>query len=79
MISFALSVKDFVPQTANAEKFIARMKKASHLWGGDFSRVDTPHFDKQLDANSFSYNAKFNLNQNQIASGAPIELQTISD
>jgi len=65
-------------QTVNAEKFIARMKKASHRWGGDFGRVDTPHFDKQLDASSFSYDAKFYLNQNQIASGAPIELQTIS-
>jgi len=66
-------------QTAGAEKFIARMKKASHRWGGDFSRVDTPHFDKQLDSNSFSYDAKFYLNQNQIASGAPIEVQTITD
>jgi len=66
-------------QTADAEKFIARMKKASHRWGGDFGRVDTPHFDKQLDASSFSYDAKFYLNQKQIVSGAPIELQTISD
>ena len=65
-------------QTTNAEKFIARMKKASHRWGGDFARVDTPHFDKQLDASSFSYDAKFYLNQKQIASGAPIEVQTIS-
>ena len=66
-------------QTANAEKFIARMKKASYRWGGDFGRVDTPHFDKQLDASSFSYDAKFYLNQTQITSGAPIELQSISD
>jgi len=40
-------------QTENSDKFIMEMKKNLYRWGGNFSHVDTPHFDKQLNANSF--------------------------
>lgn len=65
-------------QTANADKFIKTIKKGLFRWGGDFSHVDTPHFDKQLNANSFDYEAKFFLNQKQLSSGDPIEKQLIT-
>jgi hypothetical protein len=60
-------------QTNNADLFIDAMKKGNYRWGGDFTLVDTPHFDKQLDSNTFDYDAKFFLNQKQITSGDPIE------
>jgi len=71
--------KDFKKkkQTANADKFIKAMKKGLYRWGGDFSQTDTPHFDKQLNANTFDYDAKFFLNQKQLSSGDPIEKQLI--
>lgn len=64
-------------QTTNADKLIKEMKKSKYRWGGDFSNVDTPHFDKQLNSNLFDYDAKFYLNQRQISSGDPIEKQLI--
>ncbi len=60
-------------QTANADKFIKQMKNKLFRWGGNFSNIDTPHFDKKLSATLFSYDAKFFLNQKQISSGHPIE------
>ena len=60
-------------QTKNADKFIEKMKEKLYRWGGNFSKTDTPHFDKQLNASSFDYDAKFFLNQKQISSGDPIE------
>ncbi|MBI1422147.1 MAG: hypothetical protein GC149_01690 [Gammaproteobacteria bacterium] len=60
-------------QTSNADQFISAMKKANYRWGGDFTTVDTPHFDKELNANTFDYDAEFFLNQKQITSGDPIE------
>ncbi|MCW8935350.1 MAG: M15 family metallopeptidase [Gammaproteobacteria bacterium] len=71
--------KDFKKknQTANADKFIKAIKKGLYRWGGDFSQIDTPHFDKQLNANTFDYDAKFFLNQKQLSSGDPIEKQLI--
>lgn len=64
-------------QTANADKFIKKMKAGLFRWGGNFSNVDTPHFDKQLSANSFDYDAKFFINQKQISSGDLIEKQLV--
>lgn len=64
-------------QTANADTFIEKMKQGLYRWGGDFTRADTPHFDKQLDAGSFDYDAKFFLNQKQISSGESIDKQFI--
>ncbi len=73
------SSKDFKKkkQTANADNFIKAIKKGFYRWGGDFSNTDTPHFDKQLNANTFDYDAKFFLNQKQLSSGDPIEKQLI--
>jgi len=65
-------------QTANADKFIKLMKKGLFRWGGNFSNIDTPHFDKQLNANLFAYDAKLFLNQKQISSGEPIEKHLIT-
>lgn len=60
-------------QTSKAEKFIKAVTKGGFRWGGNFVQKDSPHFDKQLIANSFDYEAKFFLNQDQLSSGAPIE------
>lgn len=59
-------------QTANADRFILAMRNAGYRWGGDFSRTDPPHFDSQLNAHSFDYDAKYFLNQKQISAGQPI-------
>lgn len=64
-------------ETKNADAFIRIMKKAKYRWGGDFSRTDPPHFDKQLNANTIGYDAEFFLNQKQITSGDPIEKSII--
>jgi len=64
-------------ETKNADAFIRVMKKAKYRWGGDFTRTDTPHFDFQLNANTFNYDAEFFLNQKQISSGEPIEKSII--
>ena len=74
------SSKDFKKklQTENAKKFIKAMKLKSYRWGGNFSKVDSPHFDSQLNADTFDYDAKFYLNQKQLSSGAPIEKQLIT-
>jgi hypothetical protein len=60
-------------QTANADRFILAMRNAGYRWGGDFSRTDPPHFDSQLNPQSFDYDAKVFLNQKQISAGEPIE------
>jgi len=65
-------------QTANAKNFIQAMKQGHFRWGGDFTHVDTPHFDAMLDPNSFNYDAKLFLNQRQFASGSPIEKHIIA-
>ena len=74
------SSKDFKKkqQTENAKKFIKAMKLKSYRWGGNFSNVDSPHFDSQVNADTFDYDAKFYLNQKQLSSGAPIEKQLIT-
>lgn len=74
------SSKDFKAkkQTENAKKFIKEMKKKSFRWGGNFSDVDTPHFDSLLNSDLFDYDVKFFLNQMQLSSGAPIEKQIIT-
>ena len=65
-------------QTNGAKTFIDAMKKEGYRWGGDFSKVDTPHFDKQLNSSSFDYDVKFFLNQKQISSGAYIDKQIVA-
>lgn len=59
-------------ETQNAKDIIASLKKAGYRWGGDFTKVDTPHFDKKLDATSFAYDAKFYLNQRSVTEGHDI-------
>lgn len=63
--------------TQNAKDIIAALKKLGYRWGGDFSKVDTPHFDKQLDSNLFGYDAKFYLNQRTISENHPILKEVI--
>ena len=62
-------------ETKNADAFIKIMKKSNYRWGGDFTRTDTPHFDKQIRSGTIDYDAEFFLNQKQITSGEPIEKQ----
>ena len=59
-------------QTDNAKKIIKALKNAGYRWGGDFIPVDTPHFDSKIDSTSFSYEAKFFLNQRMISEGHDI-------
>ncbi|WP_411990769.1 M15 family metallopeptidase [Agarivorans sp. DSG3-1] len=49
--------------TNSAKLFIAAMKKAGLRWGGNFSKMDSPHFDRKLDASTFEYEAKHFFNQ----------------
>ncbi|MFP8966115.1 M15 family metallopeptidase [Pokkaliibacter sp. CJK22405] len=61
-------------ETDNAKKFIKKMKEFGMRWGGDFAPVDTPHFDFQIPADSFAYEAKFFFNQRSIALKSMIPL-----
>lgn len=61
-------------QTDGARAFIKIMKANGFRWGGNFSKKDTPHFDAQLNARQFDYDAKFFLNQRQLATAEPIGL-----
>lgn len=65
-------------ETKNAKDIIAALKKVGFRWGGDFSRVDTPHFDKKLDCSLFDYDAKFYLNQRAISENHAIPKETMS-
>lgn len=63
-------------ETENAKKFIAAIEKKDYRWGGKFPKKDTPHFDDQLEANTFDYDANFYLNQRQFNNGDPISKKT---
>ncbi len=65
-------------ETQNAKDIISALKKSGFRWGGDFSKVDTPHFDKKLDSTLFDYEAKFYLNQRSISENHAIPKETIS-
>ena len=54
-------------QTKNAISFIEDAKRSGLRWGGDFRPVDTPHFDKNVSASSFDYDAKHYFNQAMIS------------
>ena len=64
-------------ETANAKSIIKSLKASGYRWGGDFTNVDTPHFDKQLSSSHFAYEAKFYLNQRMIADQQPIPKVTV--
>lgn len=59
-------------QTDAARAFIKIMKANGFRWGGNFSKPDSPHFDAQLNASQFDYDAKFFLNQQQLAASEPL-------
>jgi len=46
-------------ETDDADKLIAAVKANGLRWGGDFSKVDPPHFDDFLDPNSENYDMTF--------------------
>ena len=60
-------------QTDGARALIKIMKANGFRWGGNFSKPDSPHFDAQLNARLFDYDAKFFLNQRQLAAAEPLE------
>ena len=63
-------------ETENAKKFIKAMKEDGLRWGGDFSNVDTPHFDKQVVSSSENYDFKYFFNQRMISEKQTILLKT---
>jgi hypothetical protein len=54
-------------ETNKAKELITELKDLNYRWGGDFTPVDTPHFDIKIDHNTFTYEAKFFLNQRMIS------------
>jgi len=52
------------------------MKSNGLRWGGDFSSVDTPHFDKQVAASSSGYDYRYFFNQRMISEKHNILLKT---
>lgn len=63
-------------ESENAKKFIAAMKEKGMRWGGNFSKVDTPHFDKQVLSSSFDYDCKYFFNQIMISEKQNIPFKT---
>lgn len=59
-------------ETQKAKDFIKEIKAEGYRWGGNFSKADSPHFDNQLEASSFAYDAKIYLNQYTISKGQDI-------
>lgn len=53
--------------TDNAKALITELKEAGYRWGGDFTPIDTPHFDLKIEPNTFNYQAKYFLNQRMIS------------
>ena len=62
-------------ESENAKKFISAMKEKGMRWGGNFSKVDTPHFDKQVLSGSFDYDCKYFFNQRMISEKQTIPLK----
>ncbi|MCW8987134.1 MAG: M15 family metallopeptidase [Gammaproteobacteria bacterium] len=62
-------------ETENAKKFISALKENGMRWGGNFSNVDTPHFDKQVQSNSFDYDCKYFFNQRMVSEKQTIPLK----
>jgi len=62
-------------ESENDKKFIAAMKDKGMRWGGNFSKVDTPHFDKQIISSSFDYDCKYFFNQRMISEKQNIPLK----
>lgn len=54
-------------ETEGAKQFIRAMKGCGMRWGGDFREVDTPHFDRQLNANLEAFDFKYFFNQRVIS------------
>ena len=65
--------REFEPVLLMNRRFhIKKVKAAGLRWGGDFSKVDTPHFDKQLSASSLDYDMKYFFNQRIVSLNQPI-------
>lgn len=64
-------------ETEGAKKLITALKKQDYRWGGDFTPIDSPHFDLKLDNTTFSYEAKFFLNQRMISLNHEIRKEKI--
>jgi len=62
-------------ETENAKKFIKATKKNGMRWGGNFSKVDTPHFDKQVVSSTLKYDCKYFFNQRTISEKQCIKLK----
>ena len=62
-------------ETQAATQFIDAMTKHGLRWGGNFSRPDTPHFDKRVNPDSDDYDYKFAFNQLSISRSQPILLK----
>lgn len=63
-------------ESEKAKKFIVYMKEKGMRWGGNFSNIDTPHFDKQVLSSSFDYDCKYFFNQRMISEKQNIPLKT---
>lgn len=64
-------------QSKGATAFISDMKAAGFRWGGDFTKPDTPHFDKRLDPYGDAYEFKFFFNQRTVSNNLPIRIKSL--
>ncbi len=64
-------------ETDNAKGLISAMKNLEYRWGGDFTPIDTPHFDLKIDHNTFDYEAKYFFNQRMISLSQEIRKEKI--
>ncbi len=48
------------------------MTERGMRWGGNWEKVDTPHFDREVSASSGDYGHKFFFNQRTILAKQPI-------
>lgn len=64
-------------ESTSAKEIISELKIAGYRWGGDFNKVDIPHFDKQILSIKFDYDAKFFFNQRMISLNQPIPMEII--
>lgn len=62
-------------ETEKAKQFIAAIKGKGLRWGGDFTNIDTPHFDKRLNSGLPDYEYKYYFNQRMISNKQMILLR----
>lgn len=61
-------------ETENAKSFIEAMKERGLRWGGNFSKMDPPHFDRKVPPTTDPFDFKYYFNQRMISEGQPIPL-----